>query len=429
MEPGIWTCPVLTEARTRVRHAHPEWLLRNRDGGLITFPMDGMGNPVLDPTVPEVADFIESIYRWLRQEMGFTYFKLDFMRAVGEPGGVFADPTRNRAQAFRLALEAVRRGAGEDAYINVCGGFYGPSLGLADAQRSGSDVKSIWPEPPAGEEAEGYGPFTIKQNALRYWMNQLWDNDPDALMVRRRPTPARDERLSLGLLNEDEALTCVLNQYLGGGLVCFTENLAEVDDDRLFLLRHCAPSVGAAALPRDLLQSPRFPAVFDTEVTPSAVGLDPWHTVSIVNWHDEPRTFELTLDHQLLGAFADSSRTFQVSAFSAGWHRVAAPGDVIEVGPVPPHGCAVVKVQVNRPDQPQLVRTDGHFSMGGSELSRWSPTADGVDLQVEWAWPVPLRLWLCPPAGRAFTGCDRDALVEVLIEGRSEGVEHAVRYQ
>jgi len=428
MAPGIWTCPVLTESRSRVRYAHPEWLLRDRQGGLITFPMNGMGNPVLDPTVPAVADFIEGIYRWLRQEMGFTYFKLDFMRAVGEPGGVFADSTQNRAQAFRRALEAVRRGAGDDAYINVCGGFYGPGLGLADAQRSGSDVKSIWPAPPTGEEAEGYGPFTIKQNALRYWMSRLWHNDPDALMVRRRPTPARDERLSLGLLNDDEALSCTLNQYLGGGLVCFTENLAEIDDDRLFLLRHCAPAVGAAAVPCDLLQSPRFPAVFDTPVTPAASGLDPWHTISVVNWHDEPWTFQLTLDGQLLGDFAASGRALLVSAFTAGWHCIVSSGETIEVGPVAPHGCEVVKVQVNQPNQPQLVRTDGHFSMGGTELGRWTPSADGVDLQAEWPWPVPLRLWLCPPVGRAFAGCGRDELAEVLVDGPSEGAERVLRY-
>jgi len=429
LAPGIWTCPMLLEPRSRTRHAHPEWLLRDRQGSPVTFSMNGMSNLVLDPTVPEAGDFIVGIYRWLRQEMGFTYFKLDFMRAVGEPGGVFADPTQNRAQAFRLALEAVRRGAGDDAYINVCGGFYGPSLGLADAQRSGSDVKSLWPEPPAGEEAEGYGPFAIKQNTLRYWMNQLGHNDPDALMVRRRPTPARDERLSLGLLNEEEALTCALNQYLGGGLVCFTENLAEIDDDRLFLLRHCAPSVGAAALPRDTAAPARFPALFDTAVTPAALRLDPWHTVGVVNWHDEPRTFQLTLDDRLLGAFAGAAGAFLVSAFSAGWHCVVASGDTIEVGPVPPHGCEVVKVQVNRPDAPQLVRTDGHFSMGGAELTGWSPTDAGIDLQVEWPWPVPLRLWLCPPVGCAFAGLAPDGLAELVCDGPVEGLERLLRYE
>ena len=429
MAPGIWVCPVLAEPRSRIHHGHRDWLLRNRDGRPITFSMGGCSNYVLDPTVPAAWEYIRDLFRWLHRDQGYTYFKLDFMRAVGEPGGVFADPGANRAQAFRLALQAVRDGVGDEAYVNVCGGFYGPALGLADGQRSGSDVKSIWPAPPAGEEASGYGPFTIKQNSLRYWMNTLWHNDPDALMVRRRPEPARDEPLSLGLLNEDEALTCALNQYLGGGLVCFTENLAEIDDDRLLLLRHCAPSLDAAAVPRDLMAAPRFPAVFDTAVPPAAAGLEPWHTVAVVNWFDEPRTFQLTLDHQLLGDFAGSTDSFLVGAFAAGWHRVVATGETVEVGPVPPHACEVVKVQAHRPGAAQLVRTDGHFSMGGTELLTWSPRPDGVEFAVDWPWPVPLRLWIRPPAGRAWEGLEPGALAEVCIDGPDRSCGQALRCQ
>ncbi|MFH1569538.1 MAG: alpha-galactosidase, partial [Gemmatimonadota bacterium] len=150
MAAGIWTCPVLVEPRSRLRYAHPDWLLRNRRGGHVVFPMSGIQSLVLDPTVPAAGDFIAGIYRWLRQVMGYTYFKLDFMRAVGDPEAAFHDASKTRAQAFRLALEAVRRGAGPDAYVNLCGGLYGPGLGLADAQRSGSDVKSLWPAAPAG---------------------------------------------------------------------------------------------------------------------------------------------------------------------------------------------------------------------------------------------------------------------------------------
>ncbi len=114
IQPGIWTCPILAESRSRTRYAQPEWILRDREGRPITFPMNNMQNQVLDPTIPEVQQFITGIYQQLRK-LGYTYFKLDFMRAVAEPGGVFADATCNRADAFRLALEAVRRGAGEDA--------------------------------------------------------------------------------------------------------------------------------------------------------------------------------------------------------------------------------------------------------------------------------------------------------------------------
>ena len=426
MQPGIWTCPVLAEPRSRTRYAHPEWLLRDRQGRLITFPMNDMQNLVLDPTVAAVQAFIEAIYRDLRQR-GFSYFKLDFMRAVAEPGVAFADDTCNRADAFRLALEAVRRGAGEDAYINVCGGLYGPSLGLADAQRSGSDVKSLWPVAPEGEEITGYGPFTIKQNTLRYWMNRLWHNDPDALMVRRRATPARGESLSLGLLTDDEALTCTLNQYLGGGLVCFSENLAEIDSDRLMLLRHCVPSIGAAAIPRDLLQAPRFPAIFTSAIDTPPPGLQPWYTISVVNWFDEPRVFEVPLDGDLLPGI-DLDRPVVISRFAAEDTQSVLAGDMLRLGPVPAHGCQVWKVQFSSAEAPMLMGTDGHFSMGAAEVTAWSATPEGLTLTIHWPWPMRLRLWLRPPAGCAFAGSGMDETTVVEIEGPAQSTEIRLAY-
>ncbi len=414
--PGIWTCPLLADIRSTTRYHNPHWLLRNRDGKPVRFRMGDTLSYVLDPTHPEVLRFLEDLYRRLTHEWGYTYHKLDFTRAIGEPDALFHDRSKNRAQAYRMALDAVRRGAGDQAYINVCGGFYGPLIGLSDAQRTGSDVTSTWPHPPAGQEAEGYGPFTIKQNTLRFWMNRLWDNDPDALMVRRRPVAYRDEILSIGLLTDDEALTGALNQYLGGGLVCFTENLAEVDEDRLLLLRHCAPSLGQAAIPRDALAGARFPGLFDTTVVPAAAGLPEWHTLSVVNWHAEPRTFTVALDEATLGAFAGRHEAFLVSAFAGGWCRRAGRGETLQVGPVAPHGCEVLKVQPAG-DGPCILRTNGHFSMGGTEVTRWEPHAGGVSLEIHWPWPTPLEVVVAPAAGRQFAGGEGDGTYRLHVVG------------
>lgn len=428
--PGIWTCAFLAEPRSRLARRHPDWLLRRRNGAQVRFDMGGMANFVLDPTHPEVLVYLEEVYRRLTRELGFPYHKVDFTRAVVmEPDAVFHDPTRNRAQAYRMGIAAIRRGIGEDGYLNVCGGVYGPIIDLVDSQRSGSDVQSLWPTPPAGEEAHGYGPFTIKQNTLRYWWNDLWDNDPDALMVRRRAAPYRQESLSLGLMNDVEALTSTLNQYLGGGLVCFTENLTEVEDDRLYLLRHCSPSIGSAAVPRDAFEGTRFPAIFDTKVCPRASGLAPWHTVSVVNWHDEPREFRLILDRTLLGDWAESSDRFLVGAFCGGWHRVVARGEEVRVEPVPPHGCELLKVQPYQPDQPALIRTTGHFSMGGTEVSAWQVDQAGVHLQLDWPWPVPLEVVVLPPVGRGFTGTTTDAVVTRIITGPATAAALDLRYE
>jgi hypothetical protein len=400
---GLWTCVFLAEPRSRLAGRHPDWLLRRRDGGHVRFDMGGMPNYVLDPTHPEVQQFVADLYRHLTEELGFAYHKVDFTRAVAmDPEAAFHDPTCSRAQAYRAGIAAIRRGIGPAAYLNICGGLYGPPLGLVDSQRSGADVKSEWPAAPPGEGDGGYGPFTIKQNTLRWWWNELWDNDPDALMVRRRAQPYRHETLSLGSLNDTEALTSALNQYLGGGLVCFTENLTEVEADRLYLLRHCSPSLGVAAVPRDGLDGGRFPAIFSTQVQPRAAGLPPWCTLSLVNWHDQPRSFHLDLDQRLLGTPPWAGQPLWLAAFAGGWERPVPWGAALDIGPVPPHGCEVIKVMATAPDQPLLLRTNGHFSMGGVEVSAWEPTAAGLRCRFDWPWPVPLHLCLRPPVGRRF---------------------------
>lgn len=423
-EPGIWTCPFLAGPRSDLRYAHPEWLLKNRAGAHVIFQMGEAINYVLDPTHPGVREYLRALYVRLTREWGFSYHKLDFTRAVGDPEAVFHDRSMSRAQAYRSCMSVVREAIGPDSYLNVCGGFYGPLVGLADAQRTGSDVKSIWPRAPAGEEAEGYGPFTIKQNSLRFWMNALWDNDPDALMVRRRSGAHREEPLSLGLMSDEEALTSTLNQYLGGGLVCFTENLPEIEPDRLLLLAHCAPSIGEAAVPLDLAAGARFPALFRTEGSGLPAGVDPWVTVSVVNWHDEARTFPVLLDHAALGGLASGGSPggeLLVGAFRGGWVRRARLGETLLVGPVAPHGCEVLKVQWHRPERPQIARTDGHFSMGAAEVRSFREVSGGVDLSIRWEWPRPLGIWVTRPSARA-----RGAAVD-LAEARVQPARGSVQ--
>jgi hypothetical protein len=109
-------------------------------------------------------------------------------------------------------MEAIMRRVGNDAYISVCGGHYGGSIGIADSQRSGSDVVSFW-DP---DEIPKY-----RQNMLRTWMSRLWHVNPDAMMVRRNEKSefkGSHARLSLGLFTDSEAEVNALNQYIGGGL-------------------------------------------------------------------------------------------------------------------------------------------------------------------------------------------------------------------
>jgi hypothetical protein len=287
----------------------------------------------------------------------------------------------------------VRRGIGQDGALSICGGLYGAAEGLADNQRTGSDVRSVW----AVERSPA--PLTIKQNVLRYWMNIFWQNDPDAMMVRRRAEDFRGMDLGAGRLTDDEAKVITLNQYLGGGIVCFTEPMHEIQPERLLLLRHVIPSLGAAAVPRDMFWGGRLPAVFDTPVVPKAAGLHPWHTVSYVNWSNQEAAAPFTLDSALLGEYAEQHEYFTVSEFWSGeiWERMPS-GGLLTVRGIPPHGCIILRVAPYQ-ERSALVHTDGHFSMGGAEITGWEEHGGRLHVGVDWKWPCPLAFTVMTAPG------------------------------
>jgi hypothetical protein len=428
--PGIWTAPFIVEPRAQIVFTHPEWLLRRATGEPIVFEMPYAY--VLDVTNPEVARWIEELYRRLT-EWGYTYHKVDFARAVAmDASAVFFDRTATRAEAYRRGMEAMRRGMGPDPYLLICGGLFGPSGGIADAQRTGSDVRSRWPQ---ADPADGgpIAPPAFKQNALRFWMGDLWHNDPDAMMVRRRTQMFRGLEISQGTLTDDEARLFALNQYIGGGLVCFSERIGEIDADRLGLLRHVIPSLGTPAIPRDLFRGARYPSVYDVHVASRAEGLRAWHTVAYVNWSSEPRTVALPLDQALVGEWglgtAPGTR-FCVSEFWSGnvWDGFAWR-ETLPLLEVRPHAAAILRIARQTDEEPMLVLTNGHFSMGGTEVTRWQYQAGRLEVGISWPWEHPLELvfrfagihrWRVDGLGAVPIRNEKD-LLRIRLASRCEG--------
>jgi hypothetical protein len=334
-----------------MRFYHDEWLLRDKNGDPVQF-MNNTDNLVWDVTHPKVQLWIEALYRKLTA-WGYTYHKLDFTRAVALHSDVtFYQSGATRAEAYRMGIEAVRRGIGAEGYLLICGGLYSAPSGLVDAHRTSSDVLSMWSEHD-GKQGGQVAPFTMKQNTLRYWMNELWHNDPDALMVRRQEERFRSLDLSLGKLTDDEARVTALNQYWGGGLVCFPEPMNEIEDDRLGLLRHLIPSLGKAATPRDMYDGVRYPRILGTAMDAREAGLGRWQTVSVVNWSDEPVHATVCVDETLLGSFAMEYEAFHVSEFWSGNMQVdVKSGSTLDVGVLPPHSAVHLKFVPNVAEQP-----------------------------------------------------------------------------
>ena len=352
--PGIWTSPFVASQWADVWKEHPEWMLRDAQGQPCIFPMNDTTYCVFDITHPGTWDYFEQLYHTLTFDWGYTYHKLDFTRAaVIYENALHHDRYITLAQAYYQAVSAIRRGMGEESYFLMCGGLYDPIIGLVDAQRSGSDVLSMWSS--TIQKGGKTAPYTIKQSLLRYYMNRWWNNDPDALMVRKNETMERGLRLTYGLLSDDEIRTMVLNQFLGGGIVCSTEPLDKITPDRLHQLRHVLPPVPLWAEPMDMLSGERFPSMVRITFPQSEA-----FCLALINWDDaKPRPVRIPLSGDLPCA------RYALSDFFTGEYVLdAKPGDEVTFADIPPHSASLIKVEPML-DSPVIVASDAHFAMGG----------------------------------------------------------------
>ncbi len=206
--PGLWLAPFLAAPDSEVVRRNPGWVARfagdPRSGKGDGEPLRSWFNPSwgggeegfmysLDTTHPDVLEHLESLARDV-VEAGFTYLKLDFTFAAGVEGR-WHDPCRTPAQRVHAGFEAIRRGAGERAFLLGCGVPLANVVGLVDANRIGPDVAPLWAPDEAEAIVPGYldvEPATrsaFAATVARSFMHrQLWLNDPDCLMLRTSET-------------------------------------------------------------------------------------------------------------------------------------------------------------------------------------------------------------------------------------------------
>lgn len=257
--PGLWTSPFIAEKDAEIWALHNDWILRDGKEKPCIFNVNDTDFYIFDISVEETWTYFENLYRNLSENEGFTYHKLDFTRApLTACGADRKNKHMSFTECYRKAFEHIRKGLG-DSFLLVCGGLYDPLIGIADAQRTGRDVYSIYSDPVHGKNKTL--PYTIKQSLLRYYMNCFWYNDPDSLMIRKNRTEERGGRLSLGLLTDSEAELAAASQIFSGGIVSATEPLDKIPDDRLRLYSYILPKSDADVEVTDFFVSQYYPHI------------------------------------------------------------------------------------------------------------------------------------------------------------------------
>ena len=274
--PGIWLAPFLAAPDSRLVSEHPDWLAGHADSGGMSGPLCPWWNPDwgggaggvmygLDTTKPEVLAHLERTAAAF-VEMGFTYLKVDFTFAPSVDG-VWSDTSLTPAERVRAGFAALRRGAGDGAFILGCGVPLSHVVGLVDANRIGQDVAPLWALQPSDEIIAGYlgvQPATkhaYANTVARSFMHRrLWVNDPDCVMLRSRRTD----------LSREAARTWAQVVGLSGGMALVSDDLSLLDEasrqllDEVVSLGRVSDSAaltGAPAVAPDLLAASP-PALF-----------------------------------------------------------------------------------------------------------------------------------------------------------------------
>ncbi|CAJ1341551.1 unnamed protein product [Effrenium voratum] len=363
--PGIWLAPAALVAGSKVAKEHPEWILRDEYGKVVSggFTAPGLWMRGLDTTIPEVIEHIESLIRTIVHEWGFGYLKCDFLHLASLPGKRH-DPRCSRAEALTRLMAAVRRAAGPDVFILACGAPLGPCVGLADAIRVSADTAPHWL--PVGPDIPGTrwmfahdrtnlpsARNMVCSTMARLQMSgRLWVNDPDCMILREKVA-----------LHEARALASVV--ALSAGSVIFSDALHLVPKERLEILKALLPPLPRAAeLPRTTCQE--IPHKMMTSLS-SAVGS--WQLCGLFAWD------EAELQHEL-----EDQDCHVFEFWSSAYTRHKAADGSFRTGPMAARSCRLLAL---RPLQarPQMVGSNIHVSCG-MEVTSWEAAAQSLSFTI-----------------------------------------------
>lgn len=356
-----------------------DWMQEN-PGVVLCVKPSWCGSYFLDPSHPKVLhEYIPAAFRQLL-DWGYQALKWDCFPITLQYGDEnherFHDQDLSTEEALRGLVQKARDTVGEDFYMLSCSGAgyrqITMTMDLFDAMRIGGDIFT-WDE-------------FVKQcldRVMRYYAfhNVVCLNDPDNLVLRPQYN------------TYDEAVSRVSLIGLLGLPVTYGDNLPDLPDDRIELLRRVTPPL--AIRPLDVRENTYDGRVVKICLT-ICMPFEQWHVLGVLNVQDEPTEASVSLlaDLQL---DPDNPGEYLVFDF---WNKryLGLFTDIVPIR-LNPHATRVLAIR-RKLDRPQLLSTSRHISQGAEEIRSMSWDNDhlilsGVSGVVE---GEPYELFIHVPA-------------------------------
>ena len=206
---GLWLAPFACTRKSTVYKQHPEWLLRDSKGKLVSGGLNwGGAFYILDIYKPGVKDYLKNIFDVVLNKWGFDMVKLDFLYAEC----ITPRENKSRGEIMCEALDFIRECVGNKLILG-CGVPLGPAFGKVDFCRIGPDVGLKWKESYIEKcmHRERVSVINTLNNTIfrRHLNDRAFVNDPDVFFLR-------DYNLSLN--SNQKTIIADVNKLFGGVL-------------------------------------------------------------------------------------------------------------------------------------------------------------------------------------------------------------------
>jgi alpha-galactosidase len=346
---GLWIAPTDAAETSDVFKQHLDWMLKDQSGKpLVNWKWYWKPNPncfELDATNPAAAKYIRDTFARLSAE-GSSYFKIDFIASSGGEQFFQSDLAATRGWGnLRRAMQCVRDGAGESAWIRYCQTPPLLSTGLADSAYGGDDTL----------DAGVPNTFHVLRDNARslaagYWINdRLYHREVCDMSVRMQA-------------DVEEVRVRVAIMALAGCSISFSDELQHLPPSRIAMMQQVLPPGAPAMRPIDLFDR-EVPSIWHLHCRNDA---GEWETVGLFNFEDSPQP--RTVDFAALGLEPDKPQ-----AIFEFWEQKFLG---VERGKftmtLAPHTSRILSIR-RLTGSPQVIGTDMHVLQGVHELlnTKW----------------------------------------------------------